>query len=139
MTGQNYPLAFEIFRDLYSRKFSGTAFYMGLYYQNGFAVQQDYQKALQYYQEGAKQGDSYCYTQPGSLYGRGEGADKDPKKALAYYRQAAGLGDSLAYVNFYAGSTAPGPGKYSELRRRSRECHLSASNRPEEAGRLLRT
>ena len=28
MTGQNYPLAFEIFRDLYSRKFSGTAFYL---------------------------------------------------------------------------------------------------------------
>ena len=98
-TRQNYPLAFEIFRDLYSRKFSGTAFYMGLYYQNGFAVQQDYRKALQYYQEGAKQGDAYCYTQLGSMYGRGEGVDKDPKKALAYYRQAAGLGDSLAYVN----------------------------------------
>ena len=95
----DYKQAFELFSRLYEENYPHSAFYLGLYYENGFAVEQDYEKARYYYRMGALQGDAYCYNQLGSLYGRGAGVEKDAKAAMDYYRKAAELGDDLAPAN----------------------------------------
>ena len=68
---QNRKKAFSIFSNLYARGYHGAAFYMGLYYQNGDAVEQDYQKAREYYRIGALENDMYCICQLGTLYAQG--------------------------------------------------------------------
>lgn len=72
---------------------------MGLYYQNGDAVEQDYQKAREYYRIGALENDMYCICQLGTLYAQGYGVPKDYHAAFDYYKQAAKLGDALACMN----------------------------------------
>lgn len=96
---QNRKKAFSIFSNLYARGYHGAAFYMGLYYQNGDAVEQDYQKAREYYRIGALENDMYCICQLGTLYAQGYGVPKDYHAAFDYYKQAAKLGDALACMN----------------------------------------
>lgn len=96
---RNRKKAFSIFSNLYAHGYRGTAFYMGLYYQNGDVVKQDYQKAREYYRIGALEDDRYCLCQLGVLYAQGHGVPKDHHAAFDYYSQAAKLGDALACAN----------------------------------------
>ncbi len=71
--------------------------YMYLYGTNG--VQQDFNKAFEYYQMAAKQNDPIALNNLGSLYFNGIGVEKDNKTALALFKKAADLGNDNAATN----------------------------------------
>ncbi len=96
---QNRKRAYSIFSTLYEIGVQGAAFYMGLYHQDGYVVERDYQKAREYYRIGVLEGDKYCFCQLGVMYAKGQGVPKDYHAAFDYYKQAAKLGDALACAN----------------------------------------
>jgi hypothetical protein len=98
-TKVDHDKAFKLFSELFELGYDGVEFYMGLYYQEGLAVEQDYGQAHHYYLIGAEKDDMYCCNQLGVLYAKGLGVEKNPQKALEYYKKAAELGDDLAYTN----------------------------------------
>lgn len=97
---QNYRMSYLLFKELYKENYEGTAFYLGLYHEEGLYVKQDLKAARQYYQIGAEQQkDAYCFLHLGRLYGEGKGVEKNEMQAHFLYEKAAELGDTLAYVN----------------------------------------
>ena len=71
--------------------------YMYLYGTNG--VQQDFNKAFEYYQMAAKQNDPIALNNLGSLYFNGIGVEKDNRTALTLFQKAADLGNDNAATN----------------------------------------
>lgn len=71
-------------------------YYLGVMYENGQGVEQDIQKALDWYKKGASQGDSDCQYEVGRLFQYGIGVDQDYSEAAKYYTQAANKGDKYA-------------------------------------------
>ncbi len=74
-------------------------FYVGLHYEYGWAVPQDYEKARRFYTYGAKNGETFCWTQLGGMYANGLGIPVDFRKAKHCYLKAANAGDDLGYYN----------------------------------------
>jgi len=96
---KNRKKAFDIFYKLYKIRFLESAFFLGVYYQEGFGVSKNYDLARKYYINGATLGDIYCYNQLGTMYAKGLGVKQDFNFALEYYNTAAELGDSLSMAN----------------------------------------
>lgn len=71
--------------------------YMYLYGTNG--VQQDFNKAFEFYQMAAKQNDPIALNNLGSLYFNGIGVEKDNRTALTLFQKAADLGNDNAATN----------------------------------------
>jgi len=67
---------------------------LGIMYQHGNGVQQDYSKAASYYEKAAQQGFPGAFTNLGNLYEHGLGVPQDYLKAASYYRQAVREGGS---------------------------------------------
>jgi TPR repeat protein len=65
-------------------------------YWTGHGVQEDYQKALEWYQKAAVQGNRDAQTVLGLMYQNGEGVAKDDVEAAKWYRKAANQGDAVA-------------------------------------------
>ena len=57
-------------------------FYMGLYFQNGFHFQQNYDAARYFYEMGAADNDTLSMMNLGVMYSKGLGAKVDHQKAL---------------------------------------------------------
>jgi TPR repeat protein len=96
---KNHKAAFEIFDRLRGIDYLEAYFYMGLYYQEGLAVQQNYETARRFYTIGATKGDAYSYNQLGQMYAEGLGVKQDYKFAFEYYTLAHEGGDNLAAAN----------------------------------------
>lgn len=74
-----------------------TLGYMYLYGENG--LEQDAQKAFQYYSMAAEKNDKIALNNLGSLYFSGIGVKKDKKRAVELFEKAALLGNNEAAVN----------------------------------------
>ena len=74
-----------------------TLGYMYLYGENG--LEQDAQKAFQYYWMAAEKNDKIALNNLGSLYFSGIGVKKDKKRAVELFEKAAQLGNNEASVN----------------------------------------
>jgi len=71
---------------------------LGLLYYEGKGVPQNYQRAKQWFEEGAKQGHARAQTNLGTLYLQGEGAPQSDQMALFWLSQAAEQRDALAFA-----------------------------------------
>lgn len=71
--------------------------YMYLYGNNG--VEQDFEKAFEYYNMAAEQNNPIALNNIGSLYFNGIGVEKNRAKALDYFRKSATLGNDNAATN----------------------------------------
>ena len=92
-------MAYWLFLDVAGRGDTDALFYLGLYYENGFVVEKNIQKAVALYRNGAEHGDAYCCSNLGKLYADGfRGQKPDYKKAAGYYLDALVLGDALGYA-----------------------------------------
>lgn len=69
---------------------------LGVLYNNGNDVDQDYAKAKCYYELAANQGDFDAQSNLGTLYERGLGVDRDYEMAVYYYELAADQGLAVA-------------------------------------------
>jgi len=72
---------------------------LGLTYDRGQGVAQDYTQALFWYRKAADQGEASAQYNLGVTYERGQGAAQDYTQALFWYRKAADQGHALAQGN----------------------------------------
>ena len=71
---------------------------IGSLYFYGDGVEQDYLKALEYWEKAAEMGSGQAYYSLGFLYGAGLGVEKSLEKAKEYYLLAADHGDAMAWT-----------------------------------------
>ena len=60
---------------------------LGLMYYNGQGVEQDYKKAVYWWDKSAEQGDADAQHNLGLMYDNGQGVEQDYKKAVYWYRK----------------------------------------------------
>lgn len=72
--------------------------YMGIFYANGDAVDQDYGKAAKWYEKAAKQGNARAQYYLGNLYECGLGLERDYAVAFEWYRRSAEQDDPAAHL-----------------------------------------
>ncbi len=69
---------------------------IGTFYENGWAVPQDYVQARIWYQLAAAQGNAAAKFNLGRLYATGHGVPRDPVEARKWFEQAAAEGNQTA-------------------------------------------
>src|SRR5947208_11530651 len=69
---------------------------IGVLYEYGRGVRQNFPKAMRWYRRAAAQGLASAQTNIGYLYGAGLGVPKDNAEAMPWYRMGAAQGDALA-------------------------------------------
>ena len=72
---------------------------IGHIYRYGEGVEQDYTKALEWYNKAANAGNATAMYNIGYMYDYGEGVEQDYSKALEWYNKAANAGNSAAINN----------------------------------------
>ena len=65
---------------------------LGLMYENGQGVLQDYKEAIKWYKKSAEQGDKHAQSNLGRMYRYGWGVSRDYKETVRWYRLAAEQG-----------------------------------------------
>ena len=76
---------------------SDAQFELGVCYQDGDGVKQDYSESAHWFRLAAKQGDPTAQFSIGHMYASGIGCRKDDTKAIRWLRKAAKQGVSDAY------------------------------------------
>ena len=71
-------------------------FNLGVLYEQGQGVMQDYAKAIHWYEKSAKQNDAEAQGRLGVLYQYGKGVPQDYAKAAYWYKKSAGHGNADA-------------------------------------------
>ena len=69
---------------------------LGVMYERGQGVEQDFKEAVKWYRKAAEQGDAVAQYNLGLMYRKGEGVPQDFKEALKWFRKAAEQGNELA-------------------------------------------
>ena len=75
---------------------------MGVHYELGEGVEQDYQQAFKWYSKAAEQGNSLAILSLANLYKMGLGVDVDFEQAFKLHIKAAELGNTLAQIQVAA-------------------------------------
>ena len=91
---EEYQKAYQAFCELLDKSDGVAENYIGLMYDGGLYFPIDKEKALSYFERGAKQGNVKSLYNCGYMYEKGEGTQKDEKKAFSYYLAASKQGDS---------------------------------------------
>jgi hypothetical protein len=73
-----------------------TMFRLGLSYEIGLGVAQDYAKAREWYEKAAAKGNTFAMFALGNHYANGLGVAQDYGKAREWYEKAAAKGDTVA-------------------------------------------
>ena len=76
-----------------------NVFDLGVMYYYGDGVQQDYAKALSYFEQAAADGDVDAINNLGLMYDEGLGVEQSDTKARQYFEQAANKGDASSLYN----------------------------------------
>jgi len=74
-------------------------FYLGVMYDNGEGVPQDYAEAVKWYRLAAEQGYASAQFNLGLMYGLGQGVPQDYAEAVKWYRLAAEQGNDFGQFN----------------------------------------
>ncbi|WP_171251809.1 tetratricopeptide repeat protein, partial [Acinetobacter baumannii] len=60
-------------------------YYLGILYEEGYGVTQDYKKAFEWYSKAANQGNAEAQNNLGAMYALGQGVEQNYKKAFEWY------------------------------------------------------
>ena len=83
----------------YHISYADAQFYLGLYYEEGYGVLQDYVRATKWYKKAAKRGHLIAKNNLGLLYELGKGVPQDYQKAASLYQEAANGGIKVSQDN----------------------------------------
>ena len=72
---------------------------LGVMYDKGHGVPQDYAEAVRWYRLAAEQGNANAQNNLGFMYGKGRGVPQDDAEAVRWYRLAAEQGNADAQFN----------------------------------------
>lgn len=96
---QDYEMALWLFREVAEEGEDDALFYIGLCYENGFAVKKNIQIAVGFYEQSVRHCHGYCCAKLARLYADGfNGHKPDYKKAAGYYLDALSRGDASGYA-----------------------------------------
>ena len=98
----DYATALRLLRPLADQGIADAQYYLGLMYDKGEGVPQNYAAAAAWYRKAADQGDevsSVAQLNLGSMYDKGEGVPQNYAVAAAWYRKAADQGNGTAQLN----------------------------------------
>ncbi|MCX6594785.1 MAG: tetratricopeptide repeat protein [Acidobacteria bacterium] len=73
-------------------------FSLGVMYDSGQGVPQDYAEALRWFRKAADQGHTSAQFNLGVMYANGQGVPENAAEGVRWYRKAADQGDALAQV-----------------------------------------
>ena len=73
--------------------------FLGVMYNRGMGVEQDFKEAVKWYRKAAEQGNAVAQYNLGQMYREGQGVEQDFKEAVKWYRKAAEQGDVDAQYN----------------------------------------
>jgi len=90
-------------------------------YDNGRAVEQDYQEAAKWYRLAAEQGNKDTQYNLGDMYEKGLGVPQDDTEAAKWYRLAADQGLENAAKGLEVLEKAMTPAQIAEAQRLARE------------------
>jgi len=86
-------------------------YFLGLKYDQGQGVPQNYAEAVKWFRKAAEQGLADAQFALGLKYGKGQGVPKNYTEAMKWYRKAADQGDANAQYNlgimYYNGEGTP--------------------------------
>lgn len=110
---QDFAAALQELKPLVESGDPVAMFYLGLMYDNGEGVVQNYQQAIAWYRKAADKGFAPAQSNLGVVYETGGGVERDYKEAASWYRKAAEQGDVAAQFNlglmYYVGRGADFP------------------------------
>ena len=95
---RDYDRAFQLFSELKDYN-DHIPYYIGKSYNYGYGVEQDYIKAVEWYEKGAALGDAFCQNNLGCCYSAGTGVKQDYEKAKELFTKAAEQGVPNAQFN----------------------------------------
>ena len=75
---------------------AGSQTFLGLIYEQGSIVRQNYKKAIEWYTKAALQNNADAQFSLGNLYFFGNGVSQDLEKAFDWYKKAANAGSMEA-------------------------------------------
>jgi len=90
------PLIFEVRNSVVDRLTPDALYNLGILYDNGQGVKQDYSSAAKWYTKAAEQGHASAQYNLGVLYDNGQGVKQDYSSAAKWYTKAAEQGDASA-------------------------------------------
>jgi TPR repeat protein len=96
---KEFKKAFSEFLPLAQKGDRVSQFYLGVLYNHGTGVEQNWAKAVQYYRLSADQGYAKAQCNLGTMLGQGAGAPKDPVEAHMWFYLAAQSDDGEAVEN----------------------------------------
>ena len=95
----DYATALLEWRPLAEQGDAGAQYNLGVMYDKGRGVVQDYGQAVKWYHRAAEQGDADAQTNLGRMYGTGRGVPQNYGQAVEWYRLAADQGYAMAQYN----------------------------------------
>ena len=99
---RNFATALKEWRPLAEQGNAVAQYSLGVMYDNGQGVPQDFKEAVRWYRLAADQGNAVAQSNLGFMYGNGRGVPQDFKEAVRWYRLAADQGDAMAQNNLGA-------------------------------------
>lgn len=88
----NYTVALKEFKQAAEQGNAHAQFGIGLMYDRGEGVPQDYKQAIEWYTKAAVQGDDYAQYTLGGMYANGRGIPQSYKQAFDWWQKAANQG-----------------------------------------------
>ncbi len=96
---KDYSNAYLIMNTLANDGYTDAINVLGVMYQNGYGVSQDYEKAFEWYFKGANLNEPYAQANLGILYENGWGVRQNYGAAVIWYREAVKQGNQVAQCN----------------------------------------
>ena len=100
--GESAPETSSNFLETKARAEAGNAIAqsnLGVMYDSGEGVEQDFKEAAKWYRKAADQGEAMAQSNLGLMYHQGQGVEQDFKEALKWYQKAADQGNAMAQNN----------------------------------------
>jgi hypothetical protein len=95
----DYKIAFEKIYSLAKKGHADAQFKLGVMYEVGQSVPQNYEEAFEFYRMSAEQGHANAQNSLGWMYENGFGVPKNCKEAVKWYRLSADQGMDKAQYN----------------------------------------
>ena len=96
---ENHTLEYKLNLSSAEKGDATAQFNLGVMYDNGQGVEQDYAEAVKWYRKAAMQGVASAQLNLGIMYANGQGVTKDEYEAVKWFRKAAEQGDASAQFN----------------------------------------
>ena len=118
----NYVQAIELLRPLAAKGDAVAQFNLGLMYDNGEGVTQDYKEAVKWYLLAAEQGSASAQYNLGVMYDNGEGVTQDYVRAHMWFNLVTSKGSKKGRENREKVAKKMTPAQISEAQKMARDC-----------------